>query len=141
METRYEMVSLLSEAMVSRPWFLVSLTSTMAASCCCCVHPIMAASCCCYRGHGSAGLRNDTEDMVFNIVQQHGDYIPMEELDGETSSNKVPHRSRRGFFDERHLIPNRFHIKAKKGENLEIEDFKTPKFCTPKIPSPSLRFR
>ena len=31
--------------------------------------------------------RNDTEDMVFNFVQQHGDYIPTEELDGETSYN------------------------------------------------------
>ncbi|KAJ9556894.1 hypothetical protein OSB04_011508 [Centaurea solstitialis] len=32
--------------------------------------------------------RNDAEDMVFNIVQQHQDYIPMEELDGETSINQ-----------------------------------------------------
>ncbi|KAI3745775.1 hypothetical protein L6452_08182 [Arctium lappa] len=31
---------------------------------------------------------NDAEDMVFNVVQQHRDYIPMEELDGETSSNQ-----------------------------------------------------
>ncbi|KAJ9543744.1 hypothetical protein OSB04_023451 [Centaurea solstitialis] len=29
--------------------------------------------------------RNDMEDMVFNIVQQHGECIPMEELDGEGS--------------------------------------------------------
>ncbi|KAJ9565357.1 hypothetical protein OSB04_001323 [Centaurea solstitialis] len=32
--------------------------------------------------------RNDAEDMVFNIVQQHQDYIPTEELDGETSINQ-----------------------------------------------------
>ncbi|KAI3728651.1 hypothetical protein L6452_17290 [Arctium lappa] len=36
----------------------------------------------------SDDARNDVADMVFNVVQQHGDYIPMEDLDGETSSNE-----------------------------------------------------
>ncbi|KAJ9567024.1 hypothetical protein OSB04_002990 [Centaurea solstitialis] len=42
--------------------------------------------------------RNDTEDMVFNIVQQHGEYIPTEELDDETSytHGKVLNGLRRG---------------------------------------------
>ncbi|KAI3701626.1 hypothetical protein L6452_26841 [Arctium lappa] len=42
--------------------------------------------------------RNDAEDMVFNVVQKHGDYIPMEELDGETSSNQ-------GFNRDAKIIP------------------------------------
>ncbi|KAI3769543.1 hypothetical protein L6452_00649 [Arctium lappa] len=47
--------------------------------------------------------RNDAEDMVFNAVQQHGDYIPMEELDGETSSNQC---NMRGSSNEMREIRN-----------------------------------
>ena len=47
--------------------------------------------------------RNGTEDMVFNFVQQHGDYIPTEELDGETSYN---HGNVRGSSNEMREIRN-----------------------------------
>ena len=40
--------------------------------------------------------RNDAEDMVFNFVQQHGDYMHTEELDGKTSYN---HGNVRGVGD------------------------------------------
>ncbi|KAI3693330.1 hypothetical protein L6452_33165 [Arctium lappa] len=51
----------------------------------------------------SDDVRNDADDMVFNVVQQHGDYIPMEELDGETSSNQG---NMRGSSDEMREIRN-----------------------------------
>ncbi|KAI3672861.1 hypothetical protein L6452_38961 [Arctium lappa] len=51
----------------------------------------------------SDDARNDAEDMVFNVVQQHGDYIPMEELDGETSSNQG---NMRGSSNEMREIRN-----------------------------------
>ncbi|KAI3771843.1 hypothetical protein L6452_03014 [Arctium lappa] len=51
-------------------------------------------------------IEND-KDIVFNVVQQHGDYIPMEELDGETSSNQGNMRgSSNGMREIRNNIAN-----------------------------------
>ncbi|KAJ9561341.1 hypothetical protein OSB04_006501 [Centaurea solstitialis] len=59
--------------------------------------------------------RNDMEDMVFNIVQQQGEYIPTEELDDKTS---YTHANVQGSSNEMREIHSLAPLKipaAKKG--------------------------